>query len=116
LTQNTRLNKLPGAFLLDIFQNHRYSAEQYQRVKRGSDMDDGMLELVQKILYFVTYIAVGGTVGLIFFLVFAPSILGSRAISKQLDALHEQTQQLSTSLERLAESIEKFRDRDRGGS
>jgi hypothetical protein len=107
---------LPLAFLLDIFQNHRYIAEQYQPVMRGSDMDDGMLELIQKILYFVTYIAVGGTVGLIFFLVFAPSILGSRTISKQLEGLDNQIDQLGTSLDRLAQSIESLRDRDRDGS
>jgi hypothetical protein len=116
LPREDHSRQLAGAFLLDIFQNHRYSAEQYQPVMRGSDMDDGMLELIQKILYFVTYIAVGGTVGLIFFLVFAPSILGSRTISKQLEALHNQTEQLGASLDRLAQSIESLRDRDRGSS
>lgn len=79
-------------------------------------MDDGMLELVQKILYFVTYIAIGGTVGLVFFLVFAPIILGSRTISKQLEALHERTERLSTSMERLADSVEKLDNRDRNTS
>jgi hypothetical protein len=75
-------------------------------------MDDGMLELVEKILYFVMYIAIGGTLGLVFFIIFAPSILGSRTISKQLEALHERIEQLGTSLERLVESIDKLPDRD----
>jgi hypothetical protein len=50
-------------------------------------MDVGMYELVEKILYGVSFIAIGGTVALIFFFVFAPNIIGSRTIHKQLESL-----------------------------
>jgi hypothetical protein len=79
-------------------------------------MDEGMVEMVQKILYFVTYIAVGGTICMIFFFVFAPSILGSRAISKQLVALDERIDQLASTLNKLAKSIERLSDKNKSNS
>ena len=79
-------------------------------------MDEGMLELVQKILYFVTYIAIGGTFCMLFFFIFAPSILGSRAISKQLVALEERIDQLSSTLNQLAQSIESLSGKSKSNS
>ncbi len=79
-------------------------------------MDEGMLELIQKILYFVTYIAIGGTVCILFFFIFAPSILGSRAISKQLVALDDRIEQLASNLNQLAQSIERLSDKSKNNS
>jgi hypothetical protein len=79
-------------------------------------MDEGMLEIVQKILYFVTYIAIGGTFCMLFFFIFAPSILGSRAISKQLVALDERIEQLGATLNQLAQSIEGLSDKSKNNS
>ena len=79
-------------------------------------MDDGMLEIVQKILYFVTFIAIGGTLCMLFFFIFAPSILGSRAISKQLVALDERIEQLGANLKQLAQSIEGLSDKSKNNS
>ena len=79
-------------------------------------MDEGMLEIVQKILYFVTYIAIGGTFCMLFFFIFAPSILGSRAISKQLVALDERIKQLDATLNQFAQSFEGLSDKSKNNS
>lgn len=79
-------------------------------------MDEGMLELVQKLLYFVTFIAIGGTFCMLFFFIFAPSILGSRAISKQLVALDERIEQLAATLNQLAQSIEGLSEKSKNNS
>lgn len=79
-------------------------------------MDEGMLEIVQKILYFVTYIAIGGTFCMLFFFIFAPSILGSRAISKQLVALDERIEQLAATLNQLAQSIKGLSEKSKNNS
>jgi len=43
-------------------------------------MDAGLLELVSKILLAVSFIAIGGAAAIIFFFIFAPSLLSSRAM------------------------------------
>ena len=75
-----------------------------------------MLELIQKILYFVTFIAIGGTFCMLFFFIFAPSILGSRAISKQLVALDKRIEQLDATLNQFARSIERLSDKSKNNS
>ncbi len=79
-------------------------------------MDEGMIEIVQKILYFVTYIAIGGTCCMLFFFIFAPSILGLRAISKQLVDLDERIDRLDSTLKQLAQSIERLSDKSKNNS
>ncbi|MHC4624222.1 MAG: hypothetical protein ACYS4W_10005 [Planctomycetota bacterium] len=69
-------------------------------------MDVGMYELVERILYGVSFIAIGGTLALIFFFVFAPSILGSRTIRKQLERLEEQTEQMNKQLRQIGQQLE----------
>lgn len=69
-------------------------------------MDVGMYELVKKILYGVSFIAIGGTLSLIFFFVFAPSILGSKTIHKQLENLQQQAEQIGEQLKQIAERLE----------
>jgi hypothetical protein len=68
-------------------------------------MNDGMFELVQKIMYAVTFIAIGGTLALIFFAIFAPSIFGFRTIHKQLEGLHGQIERTNELLERIAQAL-----------
>jgi len=41
-----------------------------------------MYQVVEKILFGVNFIAIGGVVALMFFFIFAPSILGSKTIHK----------------------------------
>ena len=65
-------------------------------------MDAGMYELVEKIWHGVGFIAVGGAVALIFFFVFAPSILGSKTIHKQLDKLSRQIEDMNENLKQLS--------------
>ena len=73
-------------------------------------MEIGMYELVQKILYGVSFIAIGGALAIIFFFIFAPSILGSKMIHKQLEQMREQLEQIKQHLKRIAEDSEKKKD------
>ncbi|MGB2807386.1 MAG: hypothetical protein WBC22_06585 [Sedimentisphaerales bacterium] len=70
-------------------------------------MDAGMYELVEKIWQGVSFIAVGGAIALIFFFIFAPSILGSKAIHKQLDKLGKQVEKMNEQLKQIAQLLEK---------
>lgn len=69
-----------------------------------------MYELVEKILYGVSFIAIGGTLALMFFFVFAPSILGSKTIHKQLEKLQEQIEQMNEQLKQIARRLEKGKE------
>jgi len=73
-------------------------------------MDVGMYELVEKILYGVSFIAIGGTLALVFFFVFAPSILGSRTIHKQLENLPRQTERMNEQLKQIAQRLENGKE------
>ncbi|MBA7633371.1 hypothetical protein ES703_40937 [subsurface metagenome] len=66
-----------------------------------------MYEVVEKILYGVSFIAIGGAVALIFFFIFAPSILGSKSIHKQLEQIRRQAEEMKEQLERIAQHLEK---------
>ncbi|MHC4479004.1 MAG: hypothetical protein ACYTEL_25540 [Planctomycetota bacterium] len=70
-------------------------------------MNTGMYELVEKILYGVGFIAIGGTVALIFFAVFAPSIFGSRTTHKQLERLQQQADQINEQLKQITTLLEE---------
>ncbi|MCH7556095.1 MAG: hypothetical protein IIB56_01415 [Planctomycetes bacterium] len=75
------------------------------------DVMDGLLELVEKILWAVSFIAIGGTVALMFFLVFAQSILGSRTVHSQLEALLRQNRQICEQLKQIVQHLEKEKDK-----
>jgi type II secretory pathway component PulM len=66
-----------------------------------------MYEVVEKILYGVSFIAIGGAVALIFFVMFAPSILGSKAINEQLEKIRQQTEEMTEQLKQIAQLLEK---------
>ncbi len=70
-------------------------------------MDAGMYELIEEILRGVSFIAVGGAVALIFFFVFAPSILGSKTIHKQLENMGKQIEEMNEQLKQIAKHLEK---------
>jgi hypothetical protein len=74
-------------------------------------VETGIYELVEKILFGVSFIAVGGTVSLVFFFVFAPNILGSRATHRQLERLEQQTEQMNQRLKEISRLLEGGRDR-----
>ena len=69
-------------------------------------METGIYELVEKILYGVTFIAVGGTLALVFFFVFAPSILGSRTTHRQLRNIERHTEQMNERLSEIAKRLD----------
>ena len=71
---------------------------------------EDMYELVEKILFGVSFIAIGGMVALMFFFVFAPSILGSKTLHKQLEKLLQQAELMNEQLKKIAEHLEKDKD------
>ena len=74
-------------------------------------MDAGMYELIEKIWQGVSFIAVGGAVALIFFFIFAPSILGSKTIHKQLEKLGKQIEEMNEQLKQIAGHLKKEKEK-----
>jgi len=70
-----------------------------------------MYHIVEKILFGVSFIAIGGAVALIFFFVFAPSILGLKTIHKQLEKLQQETKLMNEQLKRIVEYLEKGKEK-----
>ncbi len=70
-------------------------------------VDPGLYELVEKILWAVSFITIGGTLAVMFFLVFAQSIFGSKSIHSQLEVLLRQNRQICEQLKQIAQSLEK---------
>ncbi len=70
-------------------------------------MDSNLYHNVDMILTTVSFIAVGGALALIFFFVFAPSVLGSRTIQKQLKAIQMQMNEMTTQLKQIAQSLKE---------
>jgi len=75
-------------------------------------MDVSLHELVEKILWAVSFIAIGGALALMFFLVFAQSILGSKTIHSQLEALLRQSRQICEQLKQIAQHLERDKEKD----
>jgi len=71
-----------------------------------------MFEFVEKILYYVGFIAIGGTLALIFLLMFAPNIVGTRGIHRQLDAVQKQMELMTQYLREIAEHLSKRNKKD----
>jgi len=66
-----------------------------------------MYQLVEKILWAVSFIAIGGTITIMFFFVFAQSIVGSRTTQSQLARLLELTEQIQKQLVRISDQLQK---------
>ncbi len=66
-----------------------------------------MFELVETILYAVSFIAIAGMVAIIFFFIFAPSILGSKTTHQQLDKIAERFEKIEEQLKEIAEHLKK---------
>jgi len=75
-------------------------------------MDVSLHELVEKILWAVSFIAIGGALAIMFFLVFAQSILGSKTIHSQLEALLRQSRQICEQLKQIAQHLERDKEKD----
>ena len=73
-------------------------------------MDAGIYELVEKILWAVSFVAIGGALAVMFFLVFAQSILGSRTIHTQLEKLLHQAERMAEQLRQIAEHLGKDKE------
>lgn len=69
-----------------------------------------MYDLVEKIVRGVGFIAIGGTLAVMFFLLFAQSILGAKTIHRQLQKLLHQTEQISEQLKKIAQHFEARKD------
>lgn len=70
-------------------------------------MEVGMYELVEKIWNGVSFIAIGGVMAIIFFFIFAPSILGSKTINKQLDKLGKQIEEMNEQMRQISDHLKK---------
>jgi len=70
-------------------------------------MEPNLYELVQKILWGVSFIAIGGALVVMFFLVFAQSIVGSKTMCTQLDKLIRQNEDISRQLKQITEHLQK---------
>ena len=68
-------------------------------------MEYGMYELVKSILQGVSFIAIGGALALMFFVVFAPVILGSKTTHKQIENLSKQLEKISRQLEDITRKL-----------
>lgn len=66
-----------------------------------------MYELVEKILQAVSFIAIGGAAALMFFVVFAQSIVGSKKTQIQLERIIRQIEQMNRLLSKLADQTDK---------
>ncbi len=77
-------------------------------------MERGMFELVETILYAVSFIAIGGMLAIIFFFIFAPSILGSRTIHKQLEKLNGQFEKINEQLGKIADRLNETKKERKG--
>jgi hypothetical protein len=77
-------------------------------------VDANLLEIASKILWAVSFIAIGGGLALMFVLVFAQSILGSKTIHSQLETLLKQNRQICEQLEPIIQHLEKDK-KDSGG-
>ena len=75
--------------------------------------DPGMYELMEKILHGVSFIAIGGAIAVMFILIFAQTIIGSRSIQSQLQQLLKHTEKISEQLAHIAESLTKGDPRKR---
>lgn len=70
-------------------------------------VDQGLYELVEKILWAVSFITIGGTLAIMFFFIFAQSIFGSKTIHSQLEILLRQNRQICEQLKQIAQYLEK---------
>ena len=78
----------------------------------GAMPDAGLYELTKKILYCVSFMAIGGALAVMFMLIFAQTITGARYIQSQLKDLLDQTAKINEQLTRIADSLTKGDSQD----
>ena len=79
-------------------------------------MDAGMYELIENILHGVSFIAIGGAIAIIFFFVFAPSILGSKTTHKKLESMGRQIEEMNEQLKKIAQQLSKEKESHKKGN
>ncbi len=70
-------------------------------------MDEGLFELVENIFWVTMFIALGGTAALLFLLIFAQSISGSKTTHSQLNRLIGQTERMNEQLKEIGRTLKK---------
>ena len=66
-----------------------------------------MIELLDKISQSTTYLAIGGTLAVLFLLVFAQSIFGAKTTQSQIKTLIGHTERMNEKLEEIARNLGK---------
>ena len=83
-------------------------------------VNQGLYELVEKILWAVSFMTIGGTLAIMFFFIFAQSIFGSKTIHSQLEILLRQNRQICEQLKQIAQYLrkeeKKTKKSEKGGS
>jgi hypothetical protein len=80
----------------------------------NAGMDVGMQDLVARIFTAVSFIAVGGAVAIVFFFMFAQSILGSKRVQHKLESLDAQLKRTNDLLEEMVRQARTPDRRDEG--
>jgi hypothetical protein len=80
-------------------------------LKGCGTMEPSLYELVQKILWGVSFIAIGGVMVVMFFLLFAQSIIGSKTMCTQLEKLLRQSEDISRQLKQIAQHLQKEQEK-----
>ena len=73
-------------------------------------MDINVLEMVQKLLFVVTFIAIGGLMSIVFFFIFGHSILGITRLQHQITSLEKATRDTNNLLESIEDKIKNHKD------
>ena len=83
-------------------------------------VNQGLYELVEKILWAVSFMAIGGMLAIMFFFIFAQSIFGSKTIHSQLEILLRQNRQIGEQMKKIVQYLEKEEKKtkksEKGGS
>ncbi|MBL7107408.1 MAG: hypothetical protein ISS77_07365 [Phycisphaerae bacterium] len=75
-------------------------------------VDSGMYDLLKLVYYAVSFIAVGGALALIFFLIYAQSITGSKTIHKQLENIEHNSRKILEQLKEISKTLKKSDKKD----
>jgi hypothetical protein len=68
-------------------------------------MEKNIVDMVETIRYSVVFMAIGGSLAIVFFFVFAPGILGLKSMQNQLRQLGADLKKANEKLEQIADSI-----------
>jgi hypothetical protein len=75
-------------------------------------MENGIQDVVEKILTVVTFIATGGAVTIAFFFIYAQFILGSKRVQHKLESLDGQLKRTNELLEEISRRLDSADKKD----